>query len=430
MKWIRGISLVGFSSLFAVMQLFILSSSVGAVSNYDNTISVTSSLQLTQYLPANNGSATKLDVSTSWATFVENACPTAVGQSLSSALSSNTGSWFVEQIAVNPSAPSYYVYWTTSSSVMLSFGADPYNPGGTSLSANQNVSGVQILSTTQSSATSATPQNTNCNANNWQPNNAIIDASGTAAPVFVSNMPITYPSGYAGAIIPTKYIPATKLQFVWSVDTTGRVEATYSTSTPLTTSQFSVISACGLNWTLTNSSGTVLSTQNTTALGSFVYQNLPISSGNTLEVAPYYCPPYIQPNPPDMIGNSVTIDFNGANAYGNSQTESSTASGGGMFPSVAGGGLQQFGLTNAIEAPINLVNTLTSQTCSPITLPFLGTTMTIPCMSNFYNKFQPLYSIAQVVITGFVAYVLALRFIHRIKLTLKPNDESIEVMQL
>lgn len=92
-----------------------------------------------------------------------------------------------------------------------------------------------------------------------------------------------------------------------------------------------------------------------------------------------------------------------------------------------------FGLTSIITAPLNLISSLTSKTCSPLNLPlpFVNKSLPLPCLSTIYNEyFGSFLTIYQTITFGIVAYWVCVRIFNLVKDFKNPDHDEIEVMDL
>lgn len=92
-----------------------------------------------------------------------------------------------------------------------------------------------------------------------------------------------------------------------------------------------------------------------------------------------------------------------------------------------------YGLTSIITAPLNLIKSLTSKTCSPLNLqvPFVNKTMQLPCMSTIYNEhFGSFVTIYQTITFGIVSYWVCVRIFALVKDFKNPDHDEVEVMDL
>lgn len=92
-----------------------------------------------------------------------------------------------------------------------------------------------------------------------------------------------------------------------------------------------------------------------------------------------------------------------------------------------------FGLTSIITSPLNLINSLTSKTCTPLILqiPYVNMTMQLPCMSTIYNEhFSTFITIYQTITFGITSYWVCVRIFALVKDFKNPDHDEIEVMDL
>lgn len=91
------------------------------------------------------------------------------------------------------------------------------------------------------------------------------------------------------------------------------------------------------------------------------------------------------------------------------------------------------GLTGIITAPLTLIESLTSKTCSPLVvpLPFVNSNLTLPCMSSIYSQyFGSFYTMYQVITFGIVSYWVLVRIFALVKDFKNPEHDELEVMDL
>lgn len=92
-----------------------------------------------------------------------------------------------------------------------------------------------------------------------------------------------------------------------------------------------------------------------------------------------------------------------------------------------------FGLTSIITAPLSLIRSLSSTSCIPLNLPlpFVGGTLTLPCMYSFYSStFGVLFTLYQTITFGIVAYWVMVRIFNMVKDFKNPDHDEIEVIDL
>lgn len=94
-----------------------------------------------------------------------------------------------------------------------------------------------------------------------------------------------------------------------------------------------------------------------------------------------------------------------------------------------------FGLTSIITSPLTLIGSITSSTCSPLSLkiPFLedNNTLNLPCMSSIYEEnFGSFLTIYQTITFGITAYWVCVRIFALVKDFKNPEEDKIEVLDL
>lgn len=93
-----------------------------------------------------------------------------------------------------------------------------------------------------------------------------------------------------------------------------------------------------------------------------------------------------------------------------------------------------FGLTSIITAPLTLIGSITSSTCSPLGLkvPFVeNKTLNLPCMSSIYQQhFGSFLAIYQTITFGIIAYWVCVRIFALVKDFKNPDTDKVEVLDL
>ena len=92
-----------------------------------------------------------------------------------------------------------------------------------------------------------------------------------------------------------------------------------------------------------------------------------------------------------------------------------------------------FGLSSIITAPLNLIKSITSSTCTPIGFkaPFVDQQITLPCMGNIYKKYFGSFStLYQTITFGIVAYWVSVNIFFMVKGFKDPDSDRIEVLDL
>lgn len=92
-----------------------------------------------------------------------------------------------------------------------------------------------------------------------------------------------------------------------------------------------------------------------------------------------------------------------------------------------------FGLTSIITAPLNLIGSITSSTCTPLglPLPYVNKTLELPCMSSIYSQyFGSFFTLYQTITFGVIAYWVCVRIFNLVKDFKNPDHDEIEVLDL
>ena len=118
------------------------------------------------------------------------------------------------------------------------------------------------------------------------------------------------------------------------------------------------------------------------------------------------------------------------NSINNNDVTDAEDSAGGFFNDFT---TDTHGLTAVITAPLSLISSITSSSCSPlvIPLPYVDKNLTLPCMGTIYsNYFGPFLSIYQMITFGIVAYWVLVRIFNLVKDFKNPDHDEIEVLDL
>ena len=92
-----------------------------------------------------------------------------------------------------------------------------------------------------------------------------------------------------------------------------------------------------------------------------------------------------------------------------------------------------FGLTSIITAPLNLIGSITSSSCTPLglPLPYVNKTLELPCMSSIYSQyFGSFFTLYQTITFGIIAYWVCVRIFNLVKDFKNPDHDEIEVLDL
>lgn len=244
----------------------------------------------------------------------------------------------------------------------------------------------------------------------------------------LSAFDLAYPEGYEGYKPPDNISISKKdkLQFGWSVDNTGTLTAVF-----LQNVKSDMLDHCGITWTLKESDSSWTNTGNTinsvTQEKSMTYDYKSLSPGfYKLTGQIGTCIPFIDDG--KILASTVQIAYNGSFVGGTSDKGGNSSTPLAEQNAV----INSYGFTEAIQAPLKAISRMVGSTCAPVTLPFInGSNIVLPCLSGLYKSSVPIFfSIWQVAITGAIMYWFAVNMLRHIKKLVRPNDDSIEVVQL
>lgn len=114
----------------------------------------------------------------------------------------------------------------------------------------------------------------------------------------------------------------------------------------------------------------------------------------------------------------------------NSNSDEATNAAGNFF---SGFTTDTFGLTSIITAPLNLITSITSSSCSPVgvPIPFVDKTLNLPCLRGIYEEhFGSFFAVYQTITFGIVAYWVIVRIFALVKDFKNPDHDEIEVLDL
>ena len=92
-----------------------------------------------------------------------------------------------------------------------------------------------------------------------------------------------------------------------------------------------------------------------------------------------------------------------------------------------------FGLTAIVTAPLNLISSITSSSCVSlnIPLPYINSTLILPCMTTIYQQhFGSFFDIYQTITFGIISYWVIVRIFNLVKDFKNPEHDEIEVLDL
>ena len=422
-------------------------SSAHASSPYDNVFSVADNITLNHMQAGSPSRDYSLDWASEAIAAAQAKCDRIGGQSCQDAIDLNnlTGSTAQDDndwaVFVDPSHNFYTIVYTTTPNTgttswiqsggdyYLEFGSTAYNsirsiniyywPEGYDHSENGSYAGISSGSG--------------------------ISVNG-GYPVFLSTFPIDYPDGYEGDIIPETYAPIEQKKlrpdYTWKVSAAGDLTITYANNIEPTLTGFvyPVIEKMNNDWegiesNLQANEGWRMQNFNQSfALPSAGYYMFRMDYDDTFE-----SPPWEQNAHKlyDVDPMWVQFYWDGHSAIAGTTIgcEEGTICNDKKDPPrnyFLGIKIPDHGLSAVITAPLTFISNLSSASCSPITLPLPGDRdITLQCLRPLYEQHAAtLFAIWQTVITGAVAYLVAVNTFAKIKVISNPKDDSIEVYKL
>lgn len=129
----------------------------------------------------------------------------------------------------------------------------------------------------------------------------------------------------------------------------------------------------------------------------------------------------INSNVNDIKDNLNSSDVSGANSDLNNFTDSD------LFK-------DSTGILAIIQAPINMLNSITSSTCSPLTLPipYMNFDIKVPCLSTVLSKHfsAELLTLLKLAINGLIIYKVLCSLVMDIHSYKDPDSDRLEVLDL
>lgn len=118
------------------------------------------------------------------------------------------------------------------------------------------------------------------------------------------------------------------------------------------------------------------------------------------------------------------------NTINDSNVSSATGDASGFFGNFQS---NSHGLSGIITAPLRLLNTFTTATCSPLEfdLPIVHNHVSLPCMRGIYEQhFGVFFSLWQLITTGLISYNICINLYGKVRNLQNPNNDRIEVLNL
>jgi len=353
-------------------------------------------------------------------------------------LQNDNSSWTV----VKTSEDSYQVQFTTDPNATLEFG-----DGYLYIQANNAKTANFYYNKTYNSTTE-----NGTSAQSTIQNYGDAFAYGTRY-LFLSTALVNYPPGYEGETIRDSHTPPEQVtltpEYQYSVNSNGLLSVTYLKNiTPfLSGTNYFVLNRTTDNW---ETLGAQIFSESFTPAGwtdkTFEqlldpgYYVLRISHSQTFDSNSPWSDKdvwvhdvYIQffwDGETTFTGTTTGCEGQVCNIFQTDESEKMWN----MFEKL-GLGQDEFGLGAAVTAPLTFIASLPSKAanCTPIalTLPYVNSQITLPCMSSIYQThFGLIFSLFQTIMLGLFGYYAAVKVYGNIKQMKDPEDDRIEVVKL
>lgn len=428
--------------------------SAKAASDYDNTLSLTDKL-IVDYDYAAGNSCDQLDITATWASYII-ANPT-FGESFRQAL--DTGSWSVSQetSTTYPGGNKYqrkFVLVTWMEYTNNSYTAFPDTNGLSVYDGNPSAVDLHVayiyINGDSGCGDPIAGQHGKVNAERISNAPSVSDEENNLK-LLLSTYPAVYPPGYEGPEIPDTYTPPGDKEqlspdYSWSVSKDGKLKVKYLGNLPhfLTGISYLKVDKMNSDWDGVDHNIDILNItpggwlDETVELDGAGYYMFDVSHNQQLDSPPW------EENAADKYyikQRWVQIMWDGKTAI-NGSTVGCTNSICNDFKDDSNptwrimnalDGLNTYGLQAFLLAPINFFQTLPAkvETCSPITFPLMGRTISLQCLKPMYYNWSPLVmNVYTVLFNATIAYWVAFNIFRHVKNINSPHKDQIEVAKL
>lgn len=215
----------------------------------------------------------------------------------------------------------------------------------------------------------------------------------------------------------------------------GFVSGQYSSTNP--PNRFSIVGNGVFSSNALNENGTYYKTRIANSILKYVYfhpKNINIEEyfdvmlTESSSLLPYE--PYGEQICTNKLDEQINSINNLNDSLNNSDSSGATSEASEFF---SGFTTDTFGLTSIITAPLNLIGSITSSTCTPLglPLPYVNKTLELPCMSSIYSEyFGSFFTLYQTITFGIIAYWVCVRIFNLVKDFKNPDHDEIEVLDL
>ena len=92
-----------------------------------------------------------------------------------------------------------------------------------------------------------------------------------------------------------------------------------------------------------------------------------------------------------------------------------------------------YGLSDIIKTPLTFIQGLSTNTCTPITLPlpFVDQNLVLPCIKPIFQEhFSPLLTVYQLITFGIISYFIVINIFKTVRGFKNPDSNNVEVLEL
>ena len=138
-----------------------------------------------------------------------------------------------------------------------------------------------------------------------------------------------------------------------------------------------------------------------------------------------------EPEEPDNPNQGIEDGLGDLNdSINSSDTSGAEDSFGGFFDNFED---DDYGLSDIIKTPLTFIQGLSTQTCSPITLPlpFVDQNLVLPCIKPIFQEhFSPLLTVYQLITFGLISYFIVINIFKTVRGFKNPDSNNVEVLEL
>lgn len=138
--------------------------------------------------------------------------------------------------------------------------------------------------------------------------------------------------------------------------------------------------------------------------------------------------PDIDPDNPNQGIEDGLGDLN--DSINSSDTSGAEDSFGGFFDNFED---DDYGLSDIIKTPLTFIQGLSTNTCTPITLPlpFVDQNLVLPCIKPIFQEhFSPLLTVYQLITFGLISYFIVINIFKTVRGFKNPDSNNVEVLEL